>query len=140
MLVPDGVYWHSGRTAGNPEFIRLPSPTPALLQALVERISVRIGRQLERRGILVRDAESSHLELVPETGEDALPGLQGHSITYRVAFGARQGQKVFTLQTLPAHGAQQDGQEQLAQASGFSLHAGVATEAGERAKLERLCR
>ena len=46
----------------------------------------------------------------------------------------------FTLQTLPAHGAQQDGQEQLAQASGFSLHAGVATEAGERAKLERLCR
>jgi hypothetical protein len=27
-----------------------------------------------------------------------------------------------------------------AQAQGFSLHAGVATEAGERSKLERLCR
>jgi hypothetical protein len=28
----------------------------------------------------------------------------------------------------------------LAQANGFSLHAGVAAEAGERSKLERLCR
>ena len=58
---------------------------------------------------------------------------------HRVAFGARQGQKAFTLQTLAPRGAQQDG-ERVAQANGFSLHAGVAAEAGERGKLERLCR
>lgn len=28
--------------------------------------------------------------------------LRGHSITYRIAIGPQQGQKVFTLQTLPA--------------------------------------
>jgi hypothetical protein len=140
MLVPDGVYQHSGRTAGRPQFVRIPAPDRKQLQALVERISERVGRQLQRRGILVREAESSHLELKPEAGEDALPDLQGHSITYRVAFGARQGQKVFTLQTLPPRDPEQEGKEKLAQANGFSLHAGVAAEAGDRPKLERLCR
>ena len=140
MLVPDGVYVHSGRTVEGPEFVRTLAPTPELLQGLLERISERIGRQLERRGILVRDAQSSHLALEPQGGEDALADLQGHSITYRIAFGARQGQKVFSLQTLLPRGAQQEGQERLAQANGFSLHAGVAAEAGDRGKLERLCR
>jgi hypothetical protein len=137
MLVPDGVY---RSTAGGPEFVRTPAPTLKQLQALVERISERVGRQLERRGILVRDAQCGHLELEPDAGEDALPDLQGHSITYRIAFGARQGQKVFTLQTLPPRGEEQDGQDTAARANGFSLHAGVAAEAGDRAKLERLCR
>ena len=84
-------------------------------------------------------AESSHLALEADSGEDALPTLQGHSVTYRVAFGARQGQKAFTLQTLAPRGEDRDG-ERVAQANGFSLHAGVAAEAGERGKLERLCR
>jgi ribosomal protein S27E len=75
MLVPDGVYQHSGRTAGRPQFVRIPAPDGKQLQALVERISERVGRQLQRRGILVREAESSHLELEPEAGEDALPDL-----------------------------------------------------------------
>ncbi len=103
MLVPDGVYRCTAGT-GIPEFVRLAAPTAEQLQTLVETISARIGRQLERRGILVRDAESSHLALEADSGEDALPTLQGHSVTYRVAFGARQGQKAFTLQTLaPCH-------------------------------------
>jgi hypothetical protein len=71
---------------------------------------------------------SSHLALEPDSGEDALPTLQGHSITYRVAFGARQGQKAFKLQTLAPCGPEQDG-KRVAQANGFSLHAGVAAEA-----------
>lgn len=64
----------------------------------MHRLAERVGRHLERRGILVRDLKSSHLALVPETEEDALPGLQGASITYRIALGPQQGRKGFMLQ------------------------------------------
>ena len=64
-------------------------------------------------------------------------GLLGHSITYRIALGPHQGRKAFTLQTLSA-AESIDGK--LVRAAGFSLHAGVASEAHEREKLERLCR
>jgi hypothetical protein len=43
------------------------------------------------------------------------------------------------LQTVPAVGAADDNSS-LAKAAGFSLHAGVASEAHERETLERLCR
>jgi hypothetical protein len=44
---------------------------------------------------------------------------------------------VFTLQTLPDDNL---GTTTVGEVSGFSLHAGIATKANERAKLERLCR
>jgi hypothetical protein len=61
-----------------------------------------------------------------------------HTISYRIAMGPQQGQKVFTLQTLPASIESEYGQ--LANTSGFSLHAGVFADADEPDKLERLCR
>jgi hypothetical protein len=51
--------------------------------------------------VLVRDAESTCLELGPAAGGPIADQL-GHSITYRVAMGPRTGQKVFSLQTVPA--------------------------------------
>jgi hypothetical protein len=64
--------------------------------------------------------------------------LQGASASYRIAMGLQQGQKVFTLQTLPASAEGEYGQ--LANTSDFSLHAGVFANADESEKLERLCR
>jgi hypothetical protein len=61
-----------------------------------------------------------------------------NSVSYRIAMGPQQGQKVFTLQTLPASNEGEYGQ--LANTSGFSLHAGVFADAYEPEKLERLCR
>jgi Putative transposase len=73
-----------------------------------------------------------------------LDDLIGHSITYRIAVGPRAGQKLFTLQTLPASAvpeAEQQGNHRgTAQAGGFSLHAGIDIEPAQRHKLERLCR
>jgi hypothetical protein len=63
----------------------------------------------------------------------------GCSVSYRIAVGPQQGRKVFTLQTIPAW-EDDDRFSQVAKASGFSLHAGVAAQAWERSKLERLCR
>ena len=53
--------------------------------------------------------------------------------------GPRAGQKVFTLQTVPAE-APEEPTKGVAQAAGFSLHAGIGIEADARGKLERLCR
>ncbi len=64
--------------------------------------------------------------------------LQGSSITYRIAVGPQQGRKVFTLQTLPA--SDEPFADGVGMVAGFSLHAGVATRADQRRKLERLCR
>ena len=64
--------------------------------------------------------------------------LIGHSITYRIATGPRQGRKVLTLQSLPA--IDEPFTTRAGNVAGFSLHVGVAAKAHERDKLERLCR
>lgn len=134
MLALDGAY-----LAGTepPVFRRIASPSAAELQALVERIAERIGRALERQGVLARDAESSYLALEPDAG-GGMDDLLGHSITYRVAVGPRAGQKVFALQSVPAR--EEEPRSGVAQYAGFSLHAGVGVAAEQRDKLERLAR
>ena len=47
---------------------------------------------------------------------------------------------MFTLQTLPDCRPDSPFANTVGKVAGFSLHAGVATRANERAKLERLCR
>lgn len=78
---------------------RVAAPTAAELEALLGRIVTRIARHLERRGLLVRDAENGYLSAGPGA-EDGLAALVGHSITYRIAVGPNEGRKAFTLQTL----------------------------------------
>ena len=112
------------------------SPGTAELQALVQNIAERIGRLLEKRGLIERDCENAWL-----SGDMAQAGslddLIGHSITYRIAVGPRAGQKVFTLQRVPAQGGE-EGRNGAAQASGFSLHAALDIQPGQRAKLAQL--
>jgi hypothetical protein len=63
----------------------------------------------------------------------------GCSVSYRIATEPQQGRKVFTLQTIPAW-EEDDRFAQVAKVPRFSLHTGVAAQAWERQKLERLCR
>lgn len=119
-------------------FRRVPPPTEVALEKLVHLIRKRVGRALERQGLLVRDVEKSFLTLDP-TEISGLDVLLRHSITYRIALGLHQGRKAFTLQTEPAVAAANDNSS-LAKAAGFPSHAGVASEADEREKLDHLCR
>ena len=139
MIFIDGAYRSDGTAP--PVFHAVPPPATADLQALVQRIAERLGRMLEKRGLLERDAESAWLNGEPaEAG--ALDDLIGHSITYRIAVGPRAGQKVFRLQSIAAQPERPEraGRHGAAEAGGFSLHAGLDIQPGERAKLERLCR
>ena len=60
------------------------APTSAELARLTQALALRIGRYLERQGLLERDAENSYL-----AGDDLEAGsmaqLLGSSITYRGA-------------------------------------------------------
>ncbi len=101
MLFLDGVYVTSGERLS---FRRVPPPTVAALEKLVRVISERVGRALERQGLLVRDFENSFLTLDP-ADVAGFNDLLGHSITYRVALGplAKVAKRVWTPPRLQAH-------------------------------------
>ena len=107
MLFVDGVYLPMA--GGPPVFRHLPAPAPtgAQLQALVQQIAERVGRLLERRGLIERDMENAWLAGDGEAGP--LDDLIGPSITYRIAVGPRAGQKLFTLQTVPPRQPEEEG-------------------------------
>ena len=137
ILFLDGVYAEDAE--GKMRFYRIKAPTVDELQVLAHRISQRVAKLLERRGLLERDDENSYLAL--ETAEEEpMQQLFGHSITYRIAMGPNRGRKVFTLQSLPPREEPKAGSSRVANVAGFSLHAGVMAEANQRDKLERLCR
>ena len=135
MLFLDGVYVE--RPDGSLRFRWVRAPTSAELAGLTQALARRIGRFLERQGLLERDAENSYLA-GDELEAGAMGQLLSSSITYRIAVGPQQGRKVFTLQTLPA--CDQAFDDGVGKVAGFSLHAGVAARADERQRLERLCR
>jgi ribosomal protein S27E len=136
MLFLDGVY-----SSGLPlRFRQVKAPSGIELTQLTRTIATRVGRYLERQGLLERDAGQPYLTSEALGNDDETPmQLLGSSVTYRIAVGPQQGCRVMTLQTLP-----NDGDEsfttRVGNVAGFSLHAGVATRAHERDKLERLCR
>jgi len=139
MLFLDGVY--TDNKHGTLGFHRLKAPTNDELIQLTHTIAHRVGRYLERQGMLVRDTDQSYLtaDAVGADNESPMSHLLGSSITYRIAMGSQQGRKVFTLQTLPDCEDDQFA-SRVGNVAGFSLHAGVAARAHERDKLERLCR
>jgi hypothetical protein len=84
------------------------APTSAELTRLAHTIARRVGRFLERQGLLERDAENSYLA-TDSVEDDPMTPLLGHSITYRIAVGPQARREVFTLQTLPASDEPGDG-------------------------------
>jgi len=83
MLFLDGVYVTDQSKGNRAVFRQVQAPTLQELTLLAQTISERIGRYLERQGLLVRDSENSYLS-TEYLEEDSLSQLQGHSITYRI--------------------------------------------------------
>ena len=116
---------------------RARAPTSAQLTHLAGKIAHRVCRHWVRQGWLEGEDESAFLSDCAGC-DDGLDALRMSSITYRIAIGAQAGRKVATLQTIPADADAPEGD--AGNFGGFSLHAGVAAEAHESQKLERLCR
>ncbi len=115
------------RTDAEPAFVEVPAPTDEALQALLHKIISRLMKLLTRRGVLVEEEGSTYLADSDGDSDDArtLRPLQAAAYTYRIAFGPRAGQKVFTVQgTVPRDAAFT--QALCADEQGFSLHAAGA--------------
>ena len=123
-----------------PRFQRVKAPNKDELLDLVQLISQRVGRCLERQGLLEQDTESAWLELQPADDTDAMPHLLGSSVSYRIAVGPQQGRTAFMIRTIRPLDRPDAGLERVAKANGFSLHAGVSCEGHQKDKRERLCR
>jgi len=133
-----GVYVY--RDNRPPRFRRVKAPDKSELEDLVQLISQRVGRSLERHGLLEQDTESARLDLDPAEDTDAMPQILGSSISYRIAVGPQQGRKAFMIRTIRPLERPDPGLERVAKANGFSLHAGVSCEGHQKDKRERLCR
>ena len=133
MLFLDGAYTFSdNRTC----FHRARRPTDLELARLLDTLSRRIARVLERQGLLIPEPVHPYLDLEPGS---SLDHLQAASIQYRIAIGPHTGRKALTLYSVPPT---EDAPNNvlLAKLAGFSLHAATVCEAYQRSRLERLCR
>ena len=133
MLFLDGAYTVRGRCAA---LHRARGPSDAELTQLLETLSRRIVRLLERRGLLIADPECPALDL--EAGS-CLDQLQAASVNYRIAIGPHAGRKALTLYSVPPT-EEAPNTPLLARLAGFSLHAASVCEAYQRSRLERLYR
>ncbi|MUH82210.1 IS91 family transposase [Pseudomonas aeruginosa] len=138
MLWLDGVYVEATELPRRElRLHRARAPTTAQSTQLAATIAHRVCRHLTRKGWLEGEGESAFLA-DSAAGDDSMDGLRMSSITYRIATGRDAGCKVVTLQTLPGDAGSLEGE--AGKVGGFSLHAGVAAEAHESHKLEKLCR
>ena len=133
MLFLDGAYRFS---TTRPTFHRARPPAGEELNDLLDTLSRRIVRVLERRGLLIADPECLQLDIEPNS---SLDHLQAASINYRIAIGPHAGRKALTLYSVPPL-EEASSNPLLARRSGFSLHAATVCEAWQRSRLERLCR
>lgn len=118
-------------------FCPIAEPTIEELTAVLQRIIKKIISLLEKHGYLIRDNEDK-LSLSIDN-EDTFSQIQASSVVYRFATGPNRGKRALVLKTTPTmdHAS---GAGLVAVHSGFSLHAGVAVDGGERKKLEKLAR
>lgn len=136
QLFIDGSY-ELGPDGEPLDFFTADPPTKPELDQVLKQIIKRLTRYLEKQKIIVKDNDQNFQLEIPE--EDTYSRLQASSITYRFATGPSKGKKAMTLKSVPDT-------DRFAKSglvvdnSGFSLHAGVATKAQEREKLEKICR
>jgi len=112
-------------------------PTVKEIEEVLTKIIAKLTKYLERQKIIIRDTEDGFQIPIPD--EDTLSKLQATSVTYRFATGKSKGKKAMVLKSVTDndHTATKG---LVAKNSGFSLHAGVATKAHERDRLEKVCR
>jgi hypothetical protein len=134
----DGVYADPDHT-GTPEFFPLPPPDDEEIARVAATTAKGIIRLLERRGLLSQYGEDAEDPLRDE--QPLLAACAAASLRYRIATGARTGKPVMRLgDRIEAEDVQFVPGESCANVQGFSLHAGVAIGAQDRARLERLLR
>jgi len=111
-------------------------PTEKEITAVLSQIVTQTMALLTRAGYVTE--EEGRATVVSDKDDGVLAPLQAASITYRIAYGPRQGQKLLTLQRQSALAPAE--KKRCVSLHGFSLHANVRCAANARQPLEWLCR
>ena len=136
-LVMDGVFVRDGASL---RFWPAPPLTDLDVAEVLATIVPRVGRLLDHRGLGENDDASG-----PDGWAEASPvlaGLAAASVQGRFALGARAGRPVRRCGATrePDEWPNRGPRDGHARQDGFDLHAAVRVAAGERDRLEKLCR
>ena len=137
-LVVQGVFAGDGA-----RFVPLPGPSDHDVWRVLATVRRRIMRLAQGHGIDLEGdgiVEGARLDQLAEESP-LLAGLAAASVAGRSAIGADAGSRAVRLGRAP-EAAPDDGSGAPCHAhiAGFDLHAGVAVPAGDRERLEHLCR
>jgi hypothetical protein len=137
QLFVDGCYELNDKNEPVDFWVASP-PTANEIDDVLTKIINKLTKYLERQKIIIRDDNDGDFQ-IPILDEDTLSKLQAGSATYRFATGKSKGKKAMVLKAVTDtdHSVIKG---LVAKNSGFSLHAGVATKAHERDRLEKICR
>jgi hypothetical protein len=135
-LVIDGVFAHDGEELRFHPACRLTRDDVAEVVAVIAQ---RIDRLLQRRGLAATLEESGAVDSWADEAP-ALAGLAAASVQGLIALGPRAGARVARYGSSPEEAAPATLGPCHAHVGGFDLHAGIVVRAGERERLENLCR
>jgi hypothetical protein len=135
LLVLDGVFT---RETGAAQFHRLAPPTALDVAEVLAAIEPAIRRVLDRHGLGDEESEGASDGWSDEA--PVLAGLAAASVQGVVALGVRRGARVSRLGAEPSDVEASPPLRAHARWNGLDLHAGVVVAAGQRARLEQVCR
>jgi Putative transposase/Transposase zinc-binding domain len=138
-VVAQGVF---AETANGRRFFA-PAPAPSARE--VTRLLAAVRRRIVR--LVARcDIDLAHPNAETDGADERLldcpayAQIQGAAVLGRLATGPRAGGRVMRVRGAPAETAAPPAGALQAHLAGFDLHAAVAVPAGDRARLEHLCR
>ena len=136
-LVLDGVF--AKDRSGVVGFYPTPRLTALDVAEVLATVEPRIKRLLARRGLGDGDDEGRAADAWSEEAP-VLSGLAAASVQGTVALGPHRGARLRRLGTPPESIEASPPGGCHARANGFDLHAGLVVPAGQRERLERVCR
>jgi hypothetical protein len=136
-LALDGVFARD--RAGALEFHPVPRLTALDVAEVLATVEPRITRLLNRRGLGDREDDGSAPDAWAEEAP-VLAGLAAASVQGTVALGQQQGARIRRLGDLREESESTTRDRCHARSNGFDLHAGLVVPAGQRERLERVCR
>ena len=136
-LVLDGVFARD--RAGVLVFHPTPSLSALDVAEVLATVEPRIVRLLNRRGIGDRDDSAGETDTWTEEAP-VLAGLAAASVQGLVALGRQRGARIRRLGDPSVKVETRPLGRCHARSNGFDLHAGLVVAAGERERLDRVCR
>ena len=137
VLALDGVYVERAGDAGEAGalvFMALPAPSADEVLDVAQRTAKRVAALLEKRGRALDGGDDASSKLAQD--QPVLASCYSAAAEGKVLLGDRAGQR--TARLVRPEDARAD--EPAAVLAGFNVHAKVAIPAGDRDRLERLCR